>query len=131
MREHRRLAVIGCKEKRSVTLYPSIGHPWNLRAEFDDGTVWEVRDTDLFECLVRIREQLEAEGGLICCEGARKDVFPSGMARQMGGARQAYRTAQDRVVNGSKLVDIFAATDCQAVVTVSEQIDSVRRLRND
>jgi hypothetical protein len=126
--ESRRLAVTGSATKRSVVLTFSTCHPWRLRAVFDDGAAWDVEDSDLFECLIQVRKRLEGEGALICCEGARRDVFPSGMARQMGGARRAYRLVSDRAAESPTLVDIFAPTPCDAVVGVSEQTESVRKL---
>lgn len=126
--ESRRLAVTGSATKRLVVLTFSMGHPWRLHALFDDRVAWDVEDSDLFECLIQVRKRLESEGGLICCEGARWDVFPSGMARQMGGARRAYRLVPDRTAESPALVDIFAPTPCDAVVSVSEQIESVRKL---
>jgi hypothetical protein len=128
--ETRRLTIVGSAKKRFVTMTFSVSYPWRVRAKFDDGTVLEVTESDLFECLVEIRKQLELEGGLVCCEGARRDVFPSGMARQMGGARHAYRLVPDQLTGTRTLVDIFAATDCQAVATVPDQIESVRRLQH-
>jgi hypothetical protein len=73
---------------------------------------------DLFDSLVTLRGVLEAEDLLICVEGARSDVYPSGMSRQMGTGRGAYRH-----------VDIFDETCCDDVVRIEEQLASIRRLR--
>ena len=84
---------------------------------------------DLFDSLTGLRDALEAEGLLICIEGARADVYPSGMSRQMGGGRRAYRHVSGRRPERADLVDIFDATCCGDVVSVDEQLASVRRLR--
>jgi hypothetical protein len=128
MDESRHVAVTGSAQKHSVQLTFSVSHPWRLRTEFDDGTTWEVEDHDLFQCLGQIRNRLESEGALIWCESAQKDVFPSGMARQMGGARRAYRLVSDRSTGAPTLVDIFAATNCEAAATASQQFESAMRL---
>jgi hypothetical protein len=46
-----------------------------LPSEFFERTYEEV---DLFECLRVIRADLEARGLLLCCQGARLDVFHRG-----------------------------------------------------
>lgn len=121
--ETRRIQVSGSSVKHWADLTYSTTRPWRLTATFNDGTLLEAEQLDLFECLRAVRCALDEEGALLCCEGARRDVFPSGMARQMGGGRKAYRIATDRV-----LVDIFAPTDCNEVCTVDEQAESVERL---
>jgi hypothetical protein len=60
------------------------------------------RGPDLFEALVEVRRQLEADGCLLAVQGARRDTYPSGMARDMGGGAQVYvlrpgRPARERV----------------------------------
>lgn len=130
IRQSRRVPVTGSPTKQSVVLSFSTGHPWHLRAAFDDGEVWDIEDRDLFECLIKVRRRLEAQGALICCEGSRPDVYPSGMARQMGGARRAYRLVADRATQVPTLVDIFSPAPCSMVVTVQAQVESVKRLQH-
>jgi len=45
---------------------------------------------DMFEALVRLRRQLEPDGLTIAVQGSRRDTFPSGMGRDMGGGMQVY-----------------------------------------
>jgi hypothetical protein len=45
---------------------------------------------DMFEALVRLRRQLEPDGLAVAVQGARRDTYPSGMARDMGGGMQVY-----------------------------------------
>jgi hypothetical protein len=45
---------------------------------------------DLFEALVRVRRQLEPDGLMVAVQGSRRDTYPSGMARDMGGGREVY-----------------------------------------
>jgi hypothetical protein len=125
------IPVTGCVGMNQAELTYSTIPPWRLKITLDDGQVLETQENDLFQCLAVIRRQLERIGVFLCCEGARRDVFPSGMARQMGGGRKAYRHVAGSKPTQADLVDIFAPTDCSAVCTVDEQIDSVRRLRRD
>lgn len=66
---------------------------------------------------------------MLCVEGARGDVFPPGMARQMSGGRQACRIVRGRRPEREHLVDIFDHTCCDEVVTVNDQVGLGRRLR--
>ncbi len=45
---------------------------------------------DVFEALVRLRRQLEPDGLMIAFQGARRDTYPSGMARDMGAGMKVY-----------------------------------------
>ena len=45
---------------------------------------------DLFDGLQQVRRQLEPLGWYPLCNGARIDCYPSGMAREMGGASAVY-----------------------------------------
>jgi hypothetical protein len=45
---------------------------------------------DMFEALVRLRRQLEPDGLTVAVQGSRRDTYPSGMARDMGGGMQVY-----------------------------------------
>ena len=49
-----------------------------------------VRGPDQFECLLRLRTELEPLGYRTLVNGARLDVWPSGMARQMAAGRKCY-----------------------------------------
>ncbi|MGO1056612.1 hypothetical protein [Crossiella sp. CA198] len=83
---------------------------------------------DLFKCLLDARVELEKEGMLLCCQGARPDVFPSGMQQQMELGRYA------AVLGGSEeeveIVDIFAAADSSQVASVESQRAFVYRFFN-
>ncbi len=86
-------------------------------------------DASGFDSLTSPRGALKAEGLLICIEDARADVYPSGMSRQMGGGRRAYRHVSGRRPDRADLVDIFDAACCHDVVSVDDQLASVRRPR--
>lgn len=76
---------------------------------------------DLFECLKGLRRHLEVEGLLVCCQGSRPTVFPSGMGRQMSNGRLAYPLRRDPPLTDADLVDIFAPAKLSEVGTVEDQ----------
>ena len=75
---------------------------------------------DLFDALVALRGELEDMGAQLLCAGARPDVFPSGMSREMGLGIKAYVNRIGFPSRRADLVDIF---DCAAagVGSVAEQ----------
>lgn len=75
---------------------------------------------DLFEALVRLRRQLEPNGLMIGVQGARRDTYPSGMARDMGGGMQVYVLRPGR--RGSQdLVKTLGDAPLGLLATVDEQ----------
>lgn len=129
MTERRLLTVIGPDGPLGVEAVIATEPPWSLKLDFGDGRIFEAEAADLFAALEAIRLQLEPAGVLLCCQGARPDVFPSGMARQMAGGRRAYRLSSERRPTRDDLVDIFDPVDSGEVVTVQEQLETVERLR--
>ncbi len=127
--EHREVRVArgGAGVNGSLTI--AAEPPWTLRLAVN-GREFSAQESDLFECLVTVRRQLERDGSRICCLGARPDVFPSGMGRQMGGGRRAYRHHPGRRPTRDDLVDIFDPADCEDVVMVQEQEARMRSLRD-
>jgi hypothetical protein len=75
---------------------------------------------DMFEALVRLRRQLEPDGLRVAVQGARRDTWPSGMARDMGGGLKVYvlRSGQhDR----PDLVGTLDDAPAGQIATVDEQ----------
>lgn len=99
--------------------------PSVIRVRRGQGPVAEHTGDDLFHCLHGLRQALEADGLLLCCQGARPDVFPSGMDRQMGEARHAHVLGLE--AGQEESVDIFAPADVGLVGTIEEQRIFVRR----
>jgi hypothetical protein len=76
---------------------------------------------DLFDAFTSLRKTLEEAGVQLLCAGARPEVFPSGMSRDMGGGRKAYITKLGNPALRTDLVDIFDYSDAQSVGSVSDQ----------
>ncbi|WP_085927669.1 hypothetical protein [Streptomyces platensis] len=103
--------------------------PSTLRIRLIDEEFEHVyEEVDLLECLKSARRDLEGMGLLLCCQGARLNVFPSGMTRQMSEGRLAYSLQAGRVPSDDDLVDIFAPADCSEVATLEDQLAAVREL---
>jgi hypothetical protein len=88
--------------------------PGRLRAEAED----------LFECLVKLRTELEKEGAKILCNGARVDAFPSGMAREMSGGKKVYLLKKGEPANPKDLVNTFDEAPIEQIASVADQRDS-------
>lgn len=69
--------------------------------------MFEANASDFFEAFCQIRSQLEPEHLIPFCYGASLNVFPSGMARDMGAGLSAYRLAMGRAASRRDLVSIF------------------------
>jgi hypothetical protein len=98
-----------------------IGPQWKLVFSGSGMQGREFSNGDLFDALTSLRRALENTGVQLLCAGARPDVFPSGMSRDMGGGRKAYITKLGRPALQTDLVDIFDYSDPQSVGTVSDQ----------
>lgn len=61
----------------------------NLQLNFD-GEEFNAKGSDYFDSFCKIRRELDVLGWRPRCEGARHDVYPSGMCRDMGRGLKAY-----------------------------------------
>lgn len=75
---------------------------------------------DAFEALVRLRRQLEPDGLMVAVQGARRDTYPSGMARDMGGGMKVY-ILQLGVPGRPDLVETLDDAMPEQLGTVDEQ----------
>lgn len=81
---------------------------------------------DAFDALAQVREALEPTGWKLAVEGACRDVYPSGMARDTGGGVHAYRLVPGKKPRLSDLVETFAELppdQYNRVGSVAEQRD--------
>ncbi|MGW2185584.1 hypothetical protein [Streptomyces sp. NPDC001719] len=104
-----------------IFISPSDAPPYELKVFRGDGSEASYPGDNLFACLLNLRRELEGQGLLLCCQGARRDVTNSGMQAQMTGGRFIYTfDAGSRKVN-EETVDILAPARLDEVVTVEEQ----------
>ncbi|MFJ8312804.1 MULTISPECIES: hypothetical protein [unclassified Streptomyces] len=104
-----------------VSLELSDQMPTTLRMSVADSVWQEFQASNWFNCLIEARLSLESEGILLCCQGARPDVFPSGMLQQMNLGRFAYHLKSGMPISEDDVVDIFAAADISEVASVEDQ----------
>lgn len=74
-----------------------------------------------FAALLQLREELEKESTFLLVHGASRDVWPSGMAMEMGGGLVAYRMRMGKQALRSDLVKIFESGPEVQPCTVAEQ----------
>lgn len=108
MEEQYRVFLIGGEDDEAAifTLFDECDN-CRLRCEYRD-TAIEAIATDYFETLCRIRSRLAEEGLTPFCYGASLNVYPSGMARDMGAGLKAYRLTMGKSAKMADLVEIFA-----------------------
>jgi hypothetical protein len=79
------------------------------------------RASDYFEALCQIRDTLEKDGWRPVCYGSSRNVYPSGMGRDMGRGLKAYRLELGRTAKISDLVAIFDSGPDVQLSSVEEQ----------
>ena len=79
--------------------------------------------TDVFECLTQLRLELAKHGCKPLCNGARLNVYPSGMCRDMGNGLCAYVFNSNKQVDSEDLVDIFDYAEPDSIASVAEQFN--------
>ncbi|MFF8592283.1 hypothetical protein ACF061_12680 [Streptomyces sp. NPDC015220] len=99
-----------------------------LRMKFSGRDWRSFSESNLFKCLLSARTDLEKEGLLLCCQGARPDVFPSGMQQQMDNGR--FAAVLSRSAEKRETVDIFGAAEPSQVTSVEGQRVAVYQFFN-
>jgi hypothetical protein len=108
MDEQHRVYLIGGNDDETAifTLFDERDH-CRLRCEYRDIAL-EASATDFFQALRDVRGLLAKDGLIPFCYGASLNVYPSGMARDMGQGLKAYKLAVGRHAKIDDLVEIFA-----------------------
>jgi hypothetical protein len=97
------------------------GH-YRLSLRSPAGVTWSAEAGDIFGCLIELREQVEPEGLMLCCNGARRDADMSGMLADMGEGRQVYLLDGVSISERPPKVETLAPAPCEMVVSVDEQL---------
>jgi len=106
---------------KDCTIEVSDDEPWVIKAEIPELEERIFQGSDLFDCLMKFRIYLESKNYLLLCNGARVDVYPSGMSRDMSGGKLAYITKLGISPSKDDLVDIFDSTSQKYIGTVEQQ----------
>ncbi|HEX5496053.1 MAG TPA: hypothetical protein VFX70_15905 [Mycobacteriales bacterium] len=113
----------------SATTTATVEVAWREILDADGDATYEVSATgpwgvvtetasDAFEALVQVRRRLEPDNWFLAVAGARRDTYPSGMAREHGGLR-AYVLQMGHPA--TELVSIFDDAPRELVAGVDEQ----------
>jgi hypothetical protein len=86
---------------------------------------------DMFEALVRLRRELEPDGLAVAVQGARRDTYPSGMARDMGGGMGVYVMRAGLPARLEDLVNTLDDAPSDQIATVDEQRAFADAWRNE
>jgi hypothetical protein len=95
------------------------GRDWRLEFTSPLAPKMYFIEGDVFECLTQLRLKLAKYGCKPLCAGARIDVYPSGMGRDMGDGLSAQVLSSDSVEH----VHIFDYTEPDLIVSVEEQLN--------
>lgn len=79
-----------------------------------------VSDIDFYECFARLREQ--NADIIFLCKGAKINVYPSRMARQMSGGLMAYECTLGQPALLENIVSIFDFDDHNIAKNPDEQV---------
>jgi hypothetical protein len=79
-------------------------------------------NVDLFECLIALRRELVNYSLRPLCNGARLDVYPSGMCRDMGSGGIAYILKQGQLADLDNIVHIFDYSEPELIASIEEQL---------
>lgn len=77
--------------------------------------------SDCFAALQILRSQAEDRGWHICCNGARVNVWPSGMCRDMGGGFKAYVLTMGEPARIELMVNVLDPDAPDSYCSVAEQ----------
>ena len=105
--QHRVYLVGGNDDETAIFTLLDEGDHCRLRCEYRDEAV-ESTAIDFFQALCDVRGLLAKDGLIPFCYGASLDVYPSGMARDMGRGLKAYKLTVGPHAKTVDLVEIFA-----------------------
>jgi hypothetical protein len=95
-------------------------HDYTVTAEGPWGR-FSGRAGDCFEALIRVREQLEPLGWFLGVNGSRRDTWPSGMCRGMGGFLVYHLTPFVRLTSADR-IETFLPAPRETLATIADQI---------
>jgi hypothetical protein len=99
----------------------SLSPPWVIEFTCSNTPKIIFSDNDLFECLIQLRQKMVQKSCIPLCNGARRDVYPSRMSREMGGGIMGYVHQLNKHPTNDDLVNIFDYAEPNILVSVDEQ----------
>ncbi|WP_275389730.1 hypothetical protein [Xenorhabdus bovienii] len=119
--DKRKITIIinGKTEEAELHLITSPGRHCCLRLFHNNNQLAESNDTDYFSCFTDLRNQLKDI--VFLCKGAKINVFPSAMSRDMSDGIVAYENTLGQYASSEDTVHIFDFDDKDVDVTPKEQ----------
>jgi ClpA/ClpB-like protein len=96
------------------------GERFRMQLEWSGDPI-QVDAGDLFEALVQVRGRLEPEGWFVAVQGARLDVYPSAMQREMASGLNAYVLPTDEPTRLQDIVETLDPAEPGTLATVAAQ----------
>jgi len=111
----------GSSASWSLTLTKPAPHLVSLTLTSVGGQTWEGIGGDVFDALMSLRSKVEPDRVQLCCNGARRNAWSSGMQRDMGEGYGTYILPDQRSRERPPEVPTLDAAPPSEVVTVAEQ----------
>lgn len=111
------LIINGAREKASIEYITE--DTCSLTIKLRGGRELTSDDFDVFQCLRNIRS--ENKDVIFLCKGAKRNVYPSNMTRQMARGVIAYEYKNSEPAKDDCLVNIFDFDDVDVDTTPKEQ----------
>ena len=100
-------------------------YEWTLEFTWTITEKLSFTEGDVFECLTKLRLELAKYGYRPLCAGARLNVYPSGMARDMGNGLSAQVMSTEPALDWQDVihVSIFDYAEPELIASVEEQFN--------
>lgn len=82
---------------------------------------------DYFACLTLVRDFFWKKNKKVICNGARYDVYPSGMLSQMSKGLKVYQLKIGTKSGLNDIVETFASAELEKIGSLSDQEDFYKR----
>jgi len=113
-----------------VTAHFDVSVDSTITISFEDQPLKTFRGEDLFKSMILLREHLNLQGSILLCNGARRDVYPSGMSRGMGKGRKAYTLVIGKQARKHNLIDIFDYAEPSTIAGIESQLNYFEEWKN-
>ncbi|MBC8947159.1 hypothetical protein [Xenorhabdus indica] len=114
-----KIIINGKMEEAELHLITSPNRDCCLKIFHNNNQLAESNDTDYFSCFIDLRNQLKDI--IFLCKGAKINVFPSAMQRDMGLGKVAYETTLGQHGLPENMVHIFDFEDKDVDYTPEDQ----------
>jgi hypothetical protein len=120
--EVRSLEVVdGDRQRPAQVRFGLLDGRFHVEVELDDGRTFAADHELLFSALLEVRRSLEPLGMTLLCQGARRDIWPTGIPVDRGTRTEASLHVFGLPPSAEQFVDIFDPADAADVGAIAEQ----------